>query len=82
MNKLIASLAFATLLASSALAQTQAHAPATKGDAPPVPGTEGYTPPVPGDDSATAGYFDGNRLADPDTFVRDQLIRQYENEEP
>ena len=61
-KKLIASLAFATLLASSALAQTQAHAPAT-GYAPSVsgdasaPATEGYAPPVSGGASGTAGHF-------------------------
>ena len=73
MKRLIAGLALAALVASPALARTQAHRPA--------PWTYGYTSPAPGDASTTAGYFDGWRLADPDPFVRNQLQRQYEEGE-
>ena len=74
MNRLITGLALTALIASPALARTQAHRPA--------PWTYGYTSPALGDASTTAGYFDGKRLADPDPFVRNQLIREYENGEP
>ena len=80
MNRLIAGLALTALIASPALARTHSHAHAS--------GASNYVRSVPvANDFARggydpAGYYDGHRLADPDPFIRNQLIRQYEAGEP
>lgn len=75
MNRFIAGVALAALLASPALARS----PHDRTVASP---NLGYAPSVPGASLQRGVDTEGNYLADPDPFIRNQLLHQYEMGEP